>query len=689
VKILLNTKENKNYIHSRIGLRLSIYAVSLSLFFTFISIVFLVYIESKDVDKNLETNVSEAVQTIEKQLAKHLWDVDEESVKTTLESLEKLFFIKKARINNYLDLGIKSTLSISDVDAIYPISFKGEVLGDLEISYNTEEFKSSFYDKYKKTAMFLFVIISLMGFVFYHVVNSLLIRHITYISKTRKISSFDNVSEYIPLALSRKPRTDELSDLVDVLNEGKRIAVELLKAKKEYQEQIEYQASFDLLTGLPNRRDLYRYLTTQIDQYKKNLGKLVIMFIDLDGFKQVNDSVGHSVGDKVLQECAIRLKSVADELNGYISRLGGDEFIICFYAKQKNDYKSSAKKTINVFSKKINANGIHAKLGCSIGITIYPDHHLDDPNQLIRNADNALYKAKSAGRNAFFCFDETSRNELVFEQKVKDKLIDAIENKRFEIYYQPLIDIQDNIIIGFEALLRWHDVELGWVAPDIFIPVAEKMGVIFDIDTWVFENAINQIKIWRKEFNKDFVLSVNFSPTNFYHGEFSSWIEKSEIFNDQCFDWVELEVTERLVLNNDAIVFDGINQLRGRGIKFSIDDFGVGYSSLAYIKNFSHVLSKIKIDRMFINELLSADFNIAFVKSIMMLSNSLGLQVLAEGVENKEQVLLLKKLDCRYVQGYHFSKPLPVRDAENFFIEWDAKNVYMISSDHPRSSDTL
>jgi diguanylate cyclase (GGDEF)-like protein len=644
--------------YSRIGLRISLYAVILSLLFSAVSISILIYIESKQEKTIIIENAKRAIHTVEKQIAKDLWDIDHEGIKITLNSLAQLPSIRGVRITSYTDEYLTTGDFSFPEDIKQDIIFNDEEIGVLLVNYNHKTIGKSLYSKYKMMGLTILVIVCLMGFIFYTMVNQSLIKHIAYISNTRKTTFLTNKQEYVPLSLQRQPRKDELSDLIGVLNEGKKTAVELFKAKKEYQQQMEYQANFDLLTGLPNRRHLYNYLQTNIKEYHEKLGKMIVMFVDLDGFKQVNDSMGHSVGDKVLQECALRLKNVANELDGYISRLGGDEFIICFYTK--NDIEEQPKQVIGAFDEKINTNGINVKLGCSIGIATYPDNDFDDPKQLIRNADSALYKAKDAGRNTFSCFNEDIRKELVFERRVQNKLMEAIENKKFEIYYQPLMNIQTNTIVGFEALLRWNDEELGFVPPDIFISIAEKMGVIFDIDTWVFEHAVQQVSVWRKAFNEPFIVSVNFSPTNFYHGNFYEWINGNGALKNKNLDWIELEVTERLVLNDDPIVFSGIKSLRDRGIQFSIDDFGIGYSSLAYIKNFSHVLSKIKIDRMFINEILVTDFDVAFVKSIMMLSDSLGLQVLAEGVEEKGQVEVLRKLGCEYSQGYFFAKPLPV-----------------------------
>lgn len=684
---MTNNNTKKNYTYSRIGLRLSIYAVILSLLFALVSISILVYIDSKKEKDSLIKSANQAISTVEEQLSKSLWDIDNEEIYIILNGLVQLPFISGASIKSQVNENVNIGKVYFQVDITRKIFFEDEEMGVLSVTINHEQLNESTYKKYKTMSINVTALIGLMGFIFYIMVNQSLIRHITYISNMRKMTFLKKSAEYVPLSLVRKNRNDELSDLVDVLNEGRKNSIELLKAKKEYQEQMEYQANFDSLTGLPNRRHLYDYLDNAIKTYRKGMGSIVVMFVDLDGFKQVNDSMGHSVGDHVLQRCANRLKSVSDELNGYLSRLGGDEFIICFHSYKKDDFESEAKKIIQVFDKKINTQGINVKLGCSIGVTTYSNEYQDSSKQLIHNADSALYKAKSLGRNTFFCFNDDIRKEILFERDVKNKLIHAIENNVFNIYYQPLINIQKNKISGFEALLRWHDDDLGWIPPDIFIPIAEKMGVIFDIDTWVFNHAVQQVKIWRDVYHEDFIVSVNFSPTNFYHGNFSSWADDNEIIKNHDVDWIELEITERLVLNNDSIVLSAIDKLRNKGIQFSIDDFGIGYSSLGYIKNFGDVLYKIKIDQIFIKELLFSDFDIAFVKSIMMLSNTLDLTVLAEGVEEEGQVTLLKRLGCKYVQGFYFSKPLPVSELEAFIENWQGD--YIPPQPHQSEMDYL
>ncbi|EGG93906.1 GGDEF domain containing protein [gamma proteobacterium IMCC1989] len=665
----------KNIIRSRIGLRLSFYALVVSFLFALSTAAVLIYIESKNAEQDLVKKVSQIIDTVETQIGQDLWDINTRGIQSTLESLVNLPYIKSAKIVDSLEKSFYVGKQSTPEKVSRDIFLYQQKLGTLSVGYDVKEFQQDAYKKHQSTILLVLSTIGLMALVFYFIVNQALIRHIIIISDSAKTFSLEKVKQFTPLVLPRRSRNDEISSLVNILNEGRRSAIELFQAKKYYEEQMVFQANFDLLTGLYNRQNLYDYLYTQIGEYVEDKGNLFILFVDLDGFKQVNDSMGHAIGDKILYECAMRLESTAKSQGAYIARLGGDEFVLCFYDENKESYHDVCNKIINSFDEKISSQGINVKLACSIGVTLYPDDQSTEPKTLLHNADNALCKAKSSGKNTYYCFDDATRKEQEFENNIKSKLNDAIENEVFEINYQPLIDIQKNEIIGFEALIRWHDEELGWVRPDIFIAIAEKMGVVFYIDRWVFETAIQQVEEWRSQFRKNYILSINFSPSNFYHSEFSEWASKDNVIYEKNLDWIELEVTERLVLNDDPAVLDGINQLCQRGMHFSIDDFGMGYSSLGYIKKFSHLLSKIKIDRIFINEILETDFDIAFVKSIMMLGDSLQLTVLAEGVEEEGQVDLLRSVGCQYVQGFYFSKPLPIDLMGSFIENWELEQI--------------
>jgi len=261
-------------------------------------------------------------------------------------------------------------------------------------------------------------------------------------------------------------------------------------------------------------------------------------------------------------------------------------------------------------------------------------------------------------------------HDILLNNTIKTKLQHAISEQKLEIHYQPLINLKDMTLAGFEALVRWEDEDLGKVRPDVFIPIAEKTGLIFDIDTWVFEKSIEQVKEWRKDYGNDFIISINFSATNFHHRNLTNWIKQHPIFL-QRLDWVELEVTERLVLDDDPVVTKRIDQLLQAGLRFSIDDFGTGYSSLGYIKKFSHILSKIKMDRVFVNEIINSSSDRALVKSIVTLADSLAIEVLAEGIETRKQEEVLINLGCDFAQGFLYAKPMPSNEVSEFIQRWD------------------
>ena len=352
-----------------------------------------------------------------------------------------------------------------------------------------------------------------------------------------------------------------------------------------------------------------------------------------------------------------------------MARFGGDEFIASFHCHTKEDAEQVAEDTIKAFKENFLINDAQLQLGCSIGVVLYPEHG-ENTEDLIRRADTAMYKAKEAGRNTFAFFDQSMMHNVVLHNTIKSKLKDAISNNALTLHFQPLINLKDMSITGFEALLRWHDDELGNVRPDLFISVAEKSGLIFEIDIWVFEQAILQVQKWREQYQQDFIVAINFSPTNFHHRSMLDWAHNHEIFK-QTLNWVELEVTERLMLDDDPIVMKGIKELLKSGLKFSIDDFGTGYSSLGYIKKFSHILSKIKIDRLFVNEIKHSHSDQALVKSIITLADSLAIEVLAEGIETQEQETTLISLGCDYAQGFFYAKPIPVDDIPAFLKRWE------------------
>ena len=649
--------------NNRIGLRLSVYFIAICLLFSVVSMILLMASQYHYSEQQISDNADRAISTVEDQLAKHLWDIDNAAIDSTLNGLLEAVAIRGISLSSDTDQRYTRGNVQGSADLVKNITHDDRRVGELSVYYQTHSLSDYLAPRFLELVLFPAVIILLMGAAFYIIVNHSIIRHIAHISRARKTHHIEEGYHHQPLSLSRKPHDDELTDLVDVLNAGRLKASELLEAQQVYQEQMEYQANYDLLTGLPNRRHLYSHLEQQIQRSRKTDVCLAVMFIDLDGFKQINDSMGHAIGDHVLKVCADRLKAFSDSIGGFIARLGGDEFILCSHFESRPLLHKNAIAAISVFDERIESQGLQVGLSCSIGITLFPDHPIQEMIDLIRHADSALYKAKDNGKNTYVIFDNTMQQQLSVEKKIKRRLGTLNPEQDLVIHYQPLMDIQRNKIVGFEALLRWHDEELGSIPPDVFIGLAEKSGKIFDIDTWAFKTAVQQVKQWRDRYDEDFILSVNFSANNFYHANFVDWIQQESMFATPL-NWVELDVTEGLIDRTEVVVTNSINQLKLKGVKFSIDDFGAGFSSLANIKKFSGVLSKIKVDRVLIDDMVSERFDSALIQSIMILAESLDLEVLAEGVENRQQLEQLRRLGCRYAQGFYFQAPLCPADIE-------------------------
>jgi diguanylate cyclase (GGDEF)-like protein len=671
------------YRFKRLGNRLTFYFISIGLLFTTATVSILLVKQYQEGYESLYAEANDTIKAVNQQLARSLWNVDQESTHILLEGVFRMPSIQGVQIvetlgNHFMygEMTVPPSLS-------RPLIFNGQNMGRIEVTVKSDLISESV----REQVMFIIVnstlMIGLIAFIFSIIVKKSITRHLAYISRETSRPKLLTSEFYQPITLSRPDYNDEISDLVSALNRGRKQVAEFAEAKKTYENQLEYQANFDMLTNLPNRRHIEHHLSNEIvsQEYPSKFSKLAIFFIDLDGFKEVNDSLGHSMGDKILLESAIRLKALISVYDGYVARFGGDEFIASFRCQSREDAELVAEEIILAFKDNFTLNDSQLQLGCSIGVVLYPEHG-ENTEDLIRRADTAMYKAKEAGRNTFAFFDQSMMHNIVLHNNIKSKLKDAIANNQLTLHYQPLINLKTMSVIGFEALLRWHEDELGNVRPDLFIPVAEKSGLIFDIDIWVFEHAIAQVQKWRKQYNEDYIVAINFSPTNFHHRSLQDWTHNHEIFK-QTLNWVELEVTERMMLDDDPIVLRGIKDLLKSGLKFSIDDFGTGYSSLGYIKKFSHILSKIKIDRLFVSEIMNSPSDQALVKSIITLADSLKIEVLAEGIETQEQETSLMGLGCDYAQGFYYSKAIPVADIPEFLAHWHQNKILNSSSAKP------
>lgn len=439
------------------------------------------------------------------------------------------------------------------------------------------------------------------------------------------------------------------------------------KTKKiqKQKEILHEQAYHDTLTGLPNRalfQERLKYAIKHAKRYKKNMA---LFFIDLDHFKEINDSLGHTVGDDLLKEVTNRFNSLIRD-DDTLARLGGDEFTIIMENLEKvHNASILAEKLQQSLSDPIHIDEHTIYITCSIGISAYPQDS-QDAESLLKYSDIAMYKAKEEGRNNIQ-FYSSEMTELALERfDTQINLRKALIDEEFVLYYQPQIDLKSGNLLGLEALVRWNHPEKGFILPEDFIDIAEETGMIVEIDKWVMETAMKQMVSWYEQGFKPGTLSLNFSMRELQNHDFVS--ELSEIMKVLRFNpqWLELEITESQVMKKPEDSIMKFQQISKMGVDIAIDDFGTGYSSLAYLKRLP--VKKVKIDRSFIHGIQESQENQDIVKAIIALSRSLGLEIIAEGVETQEQMDILIEYGCECIQGYYFSHPINSDDIENKYL---------------------
>jgi diguanylate cyclase (GGDEF)-like protein/PAS domain S-box-containing protein len=438
--------------------------------------------------------------------------------------------------------------------------------------------------------------------------------------------------------------------------------VEDITERKLAQQQVNYLAYYDALTGLPNRMLLRDRLNTAVAAASRRGCGAALLFLDLDRFKIINDSLGHSVGDLLLQQVASRLKKEIRE-EDTVARVGGDEFLIVLTSAEGVDQVTAiATRIVESVTGEFVIQGHSLNITCSLGISMFPEHG-QDGEALIKNADAAMYAAKEQGCNAF-CFFTDEMNTLVIERlSIENGLRLAIDKEEFFLEYQPQFSIASGRVTGLEALIRWQHPERGRVMPDRFIRVAESSGLINSIGEWVLRTACSQMKKWQGEGLAMVPVAVNVSAVQFRQEGFREIVRRvlqETGLDPQC---LELELTESLLLSNEDVMFEVLQDLKAMGLKLVIDDFGTGYSSLSYLRQFP--VTKLKIDRSFIREVAVNPDDAAITAAILSMAKSLNLKVIAEGVEDEAQLAFLREHECDECQGYYFSRPLSVQDAAN------------------------
>ncbi|OKL36587.1 bifunctional diguanylate cyclase/phosphodiesterase [Domibacillus mangrovi] len=470
----------------------------------------------------------------------------------------------------------------------------------------------------------------------------------------------------VNLVLNRKDELGHLAQNVNALSNSLQAYVADLKRSREV---IKFQAYHDPLTDLPNRRYFQEKLNEKIDSVKKTDGTVGVLFLDIDRFKGVNDSLGHARGDQLIQLISKRINDFLSAENSILTRQGGDEFVILLCNVELAEMKRIAENIVAAIKQPYFIDGNEVNIGASCGISLYPEH-TEDRETLMTCADVAMYAAKKQGGNQVIIYNEeinkVNKEKLVIEARLRK----AIEQGGIDVYYQPKINARENVITGVEALLRWTDKELGFVSPEVFISVAEETGLIHSLWEFAMNQACSQVREWNTNRLHPLHLAVNFSAKQFLDP--ASMVQRVKNILSDCQlapEYFEIEITESTLLYNLEETIEALREMQEYGVTISIDDFGTGYSSLTYLKTLP--IDCLKIDRSFIQDITEDYHQSEIAETIINLARSLKLKVIAEGVEEEYQKEFLMKNECDHMQGYLFSKPLCKTDLETYLRQND------------------
>jgi diguanylate cyclase (GGDEF)-like protein len=459
----------------------------------------------------------------------------------------------------------------------------------------------------------------------------------------------------------RRPGESEVSSVL--------ISFTDISAVKEAQQRLLFSANHDALTGLPNRSCLAERLASSLPRFRRNDLRAAILFLDLDRFKNVNDTIGHEAGDRLLQTVAVRLASCIREAD-MLARLGGDEFVILVENFDNASYLATlAERIVQVISEPFHLEGNDYYLGVSIGVSIFPDDGDDGPT-LLRSADSAMYYAKERGRNQhqFYTSELSARAQRRYA--IEKNLRRALLQNEFFLLYQPKIALRSGRIVGVEALVRWQSADHGVIEPNDFIPIAEDTGLIVPIGQWVLEQACRQAAQWRQQLMPDLRMAVNFSPRQFQDDTLVKQIGATLQSTALAPDALVVEITESLLMGDSTKLTPVFEALLALGVGISIDDFGTGYSSLSYLQRFP--IDNIKIDRSFIDGIPGNRDSVALTQAIIAMAHALEMSVTAEGVELESQMRFLKDAGCDEMQGFYFSRPISAEAFESLLRQTKA-----------------
>jgi diguanylate cyclase (GGDEF)-like protein len=436
--------------------------------------------------------------------------------------------------------------------------------------------------------------------------------------------------------------------------------------QRRVEDMIKHQASHDRLTGLPNRMLFDDRLSLALAHTHRYGEMLAVVFLDLDGFKTVNDTLGHAVGDQLLKSVAERLRGCLRS-GDILARWGGDEFTLLLSPiSSAEDTAQIATEILETLNAPLQIDQQELYINASLGIALAP-YHGEDADTLLKNADAAMYRAKQQGRNNYQLYTPAIGTKAQERLVLENNLYKALERQEFRLHYQPQIDLQTGEIVGMEALIRWQSRESGLISPSLFIPLAEEMGLIGSIGEWVLWTACAQNRAWQSLGLPPVRMAVNLSARQFQQKNLVKII--AQVLESTKLEphYLELEITESIAMQDMNLTISVLRTLRSMGIQIAIDDFGTGYSSLSSLKHFP--LDKLKIDQSFVRELVTDSYDAAIITAVVALGHGLKLEVIAEGVETQEQLKFLQSVKCDCVQGYYLSRPLPAQEATNLFIK--------------------
>ncbi len=445
----------------------------------------------------------------------------------------------------------------------------------------------------------------------------------------------------------------------------------------ETEEQLVYLANYDMLTSLPNRNLLLERLRQTLTHACRSHQNVAILALDLDNFQMINDGVGHEVGDNMLREVAQRLTRTVSSMGATVARLSGDEFVVIFDTNNLvKEVSEMAQLMLDNISEQMTLSNHEVVITASIGISVYPSDG-QDASVLLKNANTALARAKAAGKNTYQFFT-TEMNKVALERLIlENQLRKALTHNQLCLYYQPQIDSNTGHFVGMEALLRWQHPKLGLLSPVKFVPVAEEMGLIIPIGEWVLRTACQQNKAWQRAGFPPLRVSVNVSGRQIYPANLLQTVKDALTDSGLNPNYLELELTESMLISEEDNQKDSIlavlNELKAMGVLIAIDDFGTGYSSLSYLKRFP--VNTLKIDRSFIRDIGKNEDDAAITSAIIAMAHSLRLTVVAEGVENLEQLTFLQGQQCEIIQGYFFSPPISVEDMTHMLQKFRNKSL--------------